>query len=109
LQADGAAGVEPGAAVPAADTDEDDDGDDDEEEDEHFEPPAPPPLPRLRPVTIGALVAIVLGLAELATGYLGAEFTPVAVLAVVGGAGSLVWHMRNGPPTDSGWDDGAVV
>jgi hypothetical protein len=33
----------------------------------------------------------------------------VGLFALVGGALSLVWNMRQGPPTDSGWDDGAVV
>ncbi|MDQ1696912.1 MAG: hypothetical protein QOJ03_2265, partial [Frankiaceae bacterium] len=75
----------------------------------HFEPPPPPPLPKLRPVTLAALAAIAVGLLMLATNFDGGSWTFIAVVAVLGGLASLVWNMRNGPPTDSGWDDGAVV
>jgi len=75
----------------------------------HFEPPPPPPLPRLRKSTIGACAAIVIGLLILITNLDGGTFTAVAILAILGGVVSLVWNMRQGPPTDSGWDDGAVV
>jgi hypothetical protein len=76
---------------------------------DHFEPPPPPPLPRPRKVTIGAWAAIVMGLLILITNLDGGSFTVVAILTILGGVVSLVWHMRQGPPTDSGWDDGAVV
>jgi hypothetical protein len=33
----------------------------------------------------------------------------VGIALMLGGAGALVWHMRDAPPTDSGPDDGAVV
>lgn len=75
----------------------------------HFEPPAPPPLPRLRKETLAALAAIGLGLLALATDFEDGAFTFLAICAIVGGVVSLIWHMRQGPPTDSGWDDGAVV
>jgi hypothetical protein len=97
------------ATTTAYDEDEDDSPGYDPADDEHFAPPAPPPLPKLRPVTVGAIGAIVLGLAILATGFGGGLFTPIGILAILGGAASLVWNMRQGPPTDSGWDDGAVV
>jgi hypothetical protein len=60
-------------------------------------------------VTLAALAAIAVGLLMLATNFDGGSWTFIAVVAVLGGLASLVWNMRNGPPTDSGWDDGAVV
>ena len=78
-------------------------------EDEHFVPPPPPPFPRLHRKTVAALASIVLGLVILATNFGGGSFTVLAVIAIVGGLASLVWRMHDGPPTDSGWDDGAVV
>jgi hypothetical protein len=78
-------------------------------EEDHFVPPPPPPLPRLRSVTAAALGAIALGLFILATGVDGGNLTVFAVIAILAGVASLVWNMRNGPPTDSGWDDGAVI
>jgi hypothetical protein len=75
----------------------------------HFEPPPPPPLPRLRKATLGALAVMVFGLLIIATDVAGGSLRIVGILALIGGAASLVWNMRQGPPTDSGWDDGAVV
>jgi hypothetical protein len=90
--------------------DEDDFGDSYDPADQaHFEPPPPPPLPRPRKVTLGACAAIAIGLLILITNLDGGSFTAVAILAILGGVVSLVWHMRQGPPNDSGWDDGAVV
>jgi hypothetical protein len=80
-----------------------------EEPEEHFVPPPPPPLPRLRTVTIVSLLAIVAGLVILVTGFDGGSLTWLAIVAIAGGAGAIVWHMKDGPPIDSGWDDGAVV
>jgi hypothetical protein len=76
---------------------------------EHFVPPPAPPIPRLRAVTFAALASIVVGLLILATDFGGGSLTFLAIIAIIGGVASLVWNMRNGPPTDSGWDDGAVV
>jgi hypothetical protein len=78
-------------------------------DDDHFEPPPPPPLPRLRRSTLGALAVMAFGLLLIATNVEGGAFRIVGLLALLGGAASLVWNMRQGPPTDSGWDDGAVV
>lgn len=78
-------------------------------DDEHFVPPPAPPLPRLRGVTLGALAAIALGILVLVTRFDGGSLAWVAVAAIIGGGIALVWNVRNGPPTDSGWDDGAVV
>jgi hypothetical protein len=82
---------------------------DDEDDDEHFIPPPAPPVPKLRPATLAAVLAIAFGLFLLATDFDGGSFRIIAILAVIGGGASLVWNMRQGPPTDSGWDDGAVV
>src|SRR4051794_6986740 len=78
-------------------------------DDEHFVPPPPPPLPRLHRKTLAALASIGVGLLILATNFDGGTFTVLAVLAILGGLASLVWRMHDGPPTDSGWDDGAVI
>jgi hypothetical protein len=78
-------------------------------DEDHFDPPPPPPLPRLRKATLGAIAVMLFGLLIIATNVDGGSLRIVGVLALVGGAASLVWNMRNGPPTDSGWDDGAVV
>jgi hypothetical protein len=90
----------------------DEDDDDDEQlasDDEHFVPPPPPPLPRLHRKTVAAIAAIVVGLLILATNFDDGTFTVLAVLAILAGLASLVWRMHDGPPTDSGWDDGAVL
>jgi hypothetical protein len=96
---------------PADVTDAGDLGDGDEEatDDEHFVPPPPPPFPRLHRKTVAAIASIAVGLLILATNLDGGTFTVLAVLAILGGLASLVWRMHDGPPTDSGWDDGAVV
>jgi hypothetical protein len=78
-------------------------------EDEHFVPPPVPPLPRLRRVTVGALAAIVVGLLMLGTNFDGGSLAWLAIFAIIGGGIALVWNVKSGPPTDSGWDDGAVV
>ena len=78
-------------------------------DEDHFEPPLPPPLPRLRKATLGALAVMAFGLLIIATDVAGGSLRIVGLLAIIGGAASLVWNMRQGPPTDSGWDDGAVV
>ena len=102
---------EPAAPADVADADEDADDYDvyDPADEAHFEPPPPPPLPKLRKETLAALVAIGLGLFALATDFEDGAFTFLAIMAIIGGVASLIWHMKQGPPTDSGWDDGAVV
>lgn len=76
---------------------------------DHYVPPPAPPLPRLRSVTVGAIAAIALGLLTLIFNVDGGVWRVPAFVAIVGGAISLVWNMRQGPPADSDWDDGAVV
>lgn len=80
-----------------------------EPDEDHFRPPPPPPIPRLRPATLCGLALIALGIVILVTGYQGGEFGILGVGAIIAGVGVLVWHMKDGPPTDSGWDDGAVL
>jgi hypothetical protein len=78
-------------------------------DDEHFVPPPAPPMPRLRGVTVGALAAIVFGFLVLVTHFDGGSLAWLAIFAIIGGGIALIWNVKNGPPTDSGWDDGAVV
>jgi hypothetical protein len=100
------------SAVPLTQLRFDTDFDDDERDelpDEHFVPPPAPPFPQLRPVTVVSLLAIILGIAVVVTQVGGGAFEWLGILAIVGGGAALVWHVKEGPPTDSGWDDGAVV
>lgn len=83
-------------------------------DDDHYVPPVPPPVPQPHPVTRWAALALAVGLAVLVIPAIlgspvGSHLAVLAVLAVVGGAGTLVARMRDAPPTDSGPDDGAVV
>ncbi|MFI6731718.1 hypothetical protein ACIBI9_02210 [Nonomuraea sp. NPDC050451] len=88
---------------------------DDEEEDEgHFEPPAPPPLPKLDLPTKLAWVALFGGpayllVAAMASWHMEGWALFTAVAAFIGGFVALVVRMGDGPPNDSGWDDGAVL
>ncbi len=77
--------------------------------DEHFVPPPPPPLPKLRRVTVAALLSILGGLILIVTNLDGGALIWLAILAILGGGAALVYHVKEGPPNDSGWDDGAVV
>ena len=104
--------IRPASAGDASDGDDDElsvSGGGDPAEDDHFVPPPPPPFPRLHRKTVAAIASIVVGLVILATNLDGGTFTVLAVLAILGGLASLVWRMHDGPPTDSGWDDGAVI
>jgi hypothetical protein len=97
--------VEPGAfATPAAGT-----LDEDPIFDEHFVPPPPPPLPRLRKETIIGLASILVGLVLLATNLDDGGFLWLAILAILAGAGTLIWNIKDRPPGDSDSDDGAIV
>ena len=85
-----------------------------DDDDEHFVPPIPPPLPRLDPITKGAWVALFGGPAYLLIAVMLNWQVPgwaafCAVAAFVGGFATLVVHMGERPPRDSGPDDGAVV
>jgi hypothetical protein len=84
------------------------------DDDDHFVPPDPPPLPRLDPLTKGAWVAVFGGPAYLLIAVMLSWQVPgwaafCAVAAFIGGFATLVVHMGDRPPRDSGPDDGAVV
>src|SRR3954470_757746 len=84
------------------------------DDDGHYVPPPPPPVPKVRRHTVGAVVALVVGLVltfapELIGQVQSVGLGIVGIALMLGGAGALVWHMRDAPPTDSGPDDGAVV
>lgn len=81
--------------------------------DEHFVPPEPPPLPRLRRRTVGGLIVLVLGVVLVAVpdvfGLSGQVGLLLGLVAMTSGVGWLVLGLRDGPPRDSGWDDGAAL
>lgn len=78
-------------------------------EDEHFVPPPAPPLPKLRSATWAALVTMALCIVVMVTDVGGRGLDVLAFVVFVAAAASLVYNMRQGPPNDDGWDDGAVV
>ena len=78
-------------------------------EEEHFVPPPPPPLPRLRRATWGALATMAFALFVMVTDSGGRALSVLAFFVFVAAGGSLIYNMRQGPPTDSDEDDGAVV
>jgi hypothetical protein len=81
-------------------------------DDEHYIPPDPPPLPRLRPMTIVALILVVAGVVLLLSpGLIGLDpriGTPLSLLALVCGFGLLFLRIRRTPP-DTEHDNGAQV
>ncbi|AOS65122.1 hypothetical protein [Actinoalloteichus hymeniacidonis] len=82
-------------------------------DEDRYIPPEPPPLPKLRRSTIGALVMFAVGLILLIIpGVIGLTRQvglPLGLLIISAGIGWLVYRMRQGPPPDSGWDDGAQI
>ncbi|MFP5219079.1 MAG: hypothetical protein ACLGIG_04990 [Actinomycetes bacterium] len=83
-------------------------------DDGHYVPPPPPPPPRISPRTLAALGAIVLGILLLFAPSLldvaaGSGSYLLGMLLTAGGAGALVYWMRDAPGADDGPDDGAVV
>ncbi|WP_214326604.1 hypothetical protein [Nonomuraea sediminis] len=96
-----------------ADDEADDERADDEDEG-HFVPPPPPPLPKLDLPTKLAWVALFGGpayllIAAMAEWHMEGWALFTAVAAFIGGFVALVVRMGDGPPNDSGWDDGAVL
>ncbi|NKE62993.1 hypothetical protein FXN61_42250 [Lentzea sp. PSKA42] len=85
----------------------------DRDDEDHYVPPEPPPFPVLRASTLAALGLFVLGIVLLvAPGLFGLQSrigTPLSLVALCTGVGWLILRMRNTPPPDSGWDDGAQV
>lgn len=87
---------------------------DGEEEEGHYVPPPPPPLPKTDATTKIAWLALFGGLAYLLLSAalswnLQGWMLFTAVAAFIGGFVALVVRMGDGPPNDSGWDDGAVI
>jgi len=84
-------------------------------DEEHYVPPEPPPLPRLRPLTIVALVLIVAaGVLLFAPGLIGLSArvgTPIALIALTGGGVLLLLRIRKTPRhvDDGERDDGAQL
>ncbi|MBC6450801.1 hypothetical protein [Actinokineospora xionganensis] len=77
-----------------------------------YEPPEPPPLPKLRPLTIIAIVLLVIGVVLLVLpNIIGLDpriATPIALISLAGGIGFLLMRVRKTPP-DFDEDDGAQV
>lgn len=82
-------------------------------DEEHYVPPEPPPLPRLRPITVLALILVVAGVLLLAApGVIGLDprvATPISLLALVCGFGLLFLRMRRTPPDPGDHGNGAQV
>ena len=83
------------------------------EDEGHFEPPEPPPFPRPQPQTVGAGALFVLGVLLLVIpdrlGFTAQAGLVFGLLAISGSIAWLIARLRQGPPTDSGWDDGAQL
>lgn len=83
------------------------------EPEEHFVPPEPPPLPKIRRRTLGGLALLGLGLLLVVVpDLIGLSYQLgllAGLIALTSGVGWLVLGLREGPPHDSGWDDGAVL
>jgi hypothetical protein len=76
---------------------------------EHFVPPPPPPLPRLRKETIIGLLSMLGGVIILGLNLDGGSLVWLAIIAILTGAGVLIWNVQDGPRDDVDGDDGAVV
>jgi hypothetical protein len=85
-----------------------------EDDEDHFVPPDPAPLPPTNPVTKYGWTALLGGLVLLVVPALfghaiGNKLLAISILAILGGFLTLVLRLKDGPPTDSDPDDGAVV
>jgi hypothetical protein len=84
-----------------------------DDDDDHFVPPEPPPLPRPQPATVGAVLLFAFGVALLVVpDVLGLSDQYGLLLGLLCMTGAIVWlvaRLHQGPPTDSGWDDGAQL
>jgi len=78
-------------------------------DEDHFEPPPAPPLPKLRRATWTALATMAFAVFVLVTNVGGRALGALAFLVFVAAAASLIYNMRQGPPSDDDTDDGAVV
>lgn len=81
-------------------------------DDEHYIPPEPPPLPRLRPMTIIAILLVITGVVLLLAPQLIGLYYPLSttlsLLSLVSGFALLFLRIRR-TPSDSGDDNGAQV
>jgi hypothetical protein len=80
----------------------------------HYVPPPPPPLPETDRITRLAWAAMLGGpalivLAALLHIGLDSTIVVIALVAFLGGFGTLIARMRDRAPQDDGWDDGAVL
>ncbi|GAA3802225.1 hypothetical protein GCM10022226_22560 [Sphaerisporangium flaviroseum] len=85
-----------------------------EDEGDHYVPPPPPPLPKMDAGTKIAWVALFGGpayllLAALLAWPMDGWIVFAAIAAFIGGFVALIVRMGDGPPPDSGWDDGAII
>jgi hypothetical protein len=82
-------------------------------DEDHYVPPEPPPLPKLRPMTILALVLLVLGVVLLIIptliGLDARIATPIALLSITCGGGMLLLRIRQNPKDPGDRDDGAQI
>ncbi|GGO09185.1 hypothetical protein GCM10010116_18590 [Microbispora rosea subsp. aerata] len=83
-------------------------------DDDHYIPPPPPPLPQGDLLSRLSWLALFGGpayllLAALLDWPMDGWIVFTAVSAFIAGFVILVVRMGDGPPADSGWDDGAVV
>ncbi|XVQ88724.1 hypothetical protein ACQP2K_15285 [Microbispora siamensis] len=81
---------------------------------DHYIPPPPPPLPHGDTLSRASWLALFGGpayllLAALLHWPMDGWIVFAAVSAFIAGFVILVVRMGDGPPADSGWDDGAVV
>ncbi len=84
------------------------------EDDGHYQPPPPPRLPRPHVRTVVAVGMLLLGLVVMFAPFrIGLDdsttFLLLGLALTTGGAGLLIYWMRDAPPADSRPDDGAVV
>ncbi|MGH3319294.1 MAG: hypothetical protein ACRDN9_03775 [Streptosporangiaceae bacterium] len=84
------------------------------DDEDHFVPPPPPPVPRPEPTTALSWLSLFCGPTYLLVATLLGWPVPgwaafLAVAAFVAGFVTLVVRMGDGPPRDSGPDDGAVL
>ncbi|GGP77898.1 hypothetical protein [Streptosporangium pseudovulgare] len=100
--------------APGGDGQEDRENREDPDDEGHYVPPPPPPLPKTDATTKIAWLGLFGGPAYLLLSAALDWSLPgwvlfTAVAAFIGGFVALVVRMGDGPPSDSGWDDGAVV
>lgn len=84
------------------------------EDEDHYIPPPPPPLPPGDLISKVSWTALFGGpayllLAAMLGWSMDGWIVFAAVAAFIGGFVTLVVRMGDGPPNDSGWDDGAVL